>query len=347
MYDGFSSHILGLRASDGSVLWSRELGDESISSPAVVGGRVYVGSGGDPGGMFVFALPPGTPSDPAGRPSPTATARAGPGTRRGPGAVSPATIPRGYAVVRQAHDAPPGVQTAGSALCPSGTVVYGGGVFTASGDLAANVSSSYPYEGGSRGWEGSVNNASGADMTFDVYAVCGRQPGHYEVVEGSAVDDPAGTQVASTADCGGRLYKVLGGVARLSSPDTAVNVNGSIPYQFGKNFLYSGWKVWANNAGSGDSAVDAWAICARGMKLWSIRSSFPYADDPPGTEAFAEEACPVGTLPTGGGVSSHNSSTLVDVNSTYPDPGTLGWGAWENNAGSSDATSSAYVVCVL
>jgi len=66
---------------------------------------------------------------------------------------------------------------------------------------------------------------------------------------------------------------------------------------------------------------------------------------PPGAQDFVGQECPTGKVPTGGGIYSSSSSTLVNVNATYPNPGFTGWGAYENNASGVEGTIYAYAIC--
>ena len=48
-------------------------------------------------------------------------------------------------------------------------------------------------------------------------------------------------------------------------------------------------------------------------------------------------------VPVGGGALSNSSSTVVNLNSTYPIPG--GWRSYVNNAGAGQTALTPYVVC--
>jgi len=65
---------------------------------------------------------------------------------------------------------PAGGQNSGSVACPAGKKVLGGGVSSTSGDLGHNVNSSYPTS--ETTWRADVNNNSGQDRSFIVYAIC-------------------------------------------------------------------------------------------------------------------------------------------------------------------------------
>jgi hypothetical protein len=62
------------------------------------------------------------------------------------------------------------------------------------------------------------------------------------------------------------------------------------------------------------------------------------------SQNFGSVNCASGELRTGGGVFG-SGGRVQSVNSSYP-IGTLGWGAWMNNNGSSGLTFTVYAVCL-
>jgi hypothetical protein len=66
---------------------------------------------------------------------------------------------------------PNGSQSFGSVSCPAGSLRTGGGVFGSLGFGGGqqSVNSSYPS---GNGWAAYMNNATGVNGTFNVYAVC-------------------------------------------------------------------------------------------------------------------------------------------------------------------------------
>lgn len=64
-----------------------------------------------------------------------------------------------------------GVQAAASAVCPSGTLVLGGGGFSSSGSTATNLNTTIPSS--TTGWESFENNGTTSSNTLTAYAVCG------------------------------------------------------------------------------------------------------------------------------------------------------------------------------
>ena len=160
----------------------------------------------------------------------------------------------------------------------------------------------------------------------------------------NSVDNPAGTETGANVMCPS-TYKVLGVGGVGASDDTAVTLNSLLPVKATRPTLY-GATAWVNNAGIGDDTAYAIAVCGK-LKDWSMTQSAT-VDNPSGTESLAEQACPTGTVPTGGGVFASSGETSVDINSTLPDPGgKIGWGAFENNASVADNTIYAKAPCAL
>jgi hypothetical protein len=268
-----------------------------------------------------------------GRPAPRGERTVPPSTVR-PDQTS--SIPRRYAVVNSGSlPAPTGAQTHGEVLCPPNTVVWGGGVFIQLRSLWANVNSSYPT--GSTGWAANVNNASGSDTTFTVYAICAKQPRNYAVVS-AVFPNPAESQSTGEVSCPG-TSKVLGGGSYSDSASTTyANINSTLPI--------SGKTWWVNmNNGWISAHVTVFAVCGntRGRARYSGSIQVP---NPAGEQTFSSVSCPAGQVPSGGGgYSSALDHSAVTLNSTYPDG--AGWSSYENNAGSGNPPyTKSFVICV-
>jgi hypothetical protein len=72
---------------------------------------------------------------------------------------------------------PANTQNFGSATCPAGEYVTGGGAFGSFGGVTQSVNSSFPFKNPStvaapNAWGVWMNNADAAAHTFNVYAVC-------------------------------------------------------------------------------------------------------------------------------------------------------------------------------
>jgi hypothetical protein len=210
-----------------------------------------------------------------------------PAAPQGAGKVAPAvqqpahisSIPKRYTVVNSGPLlAPNGVQTRGTATCPALTVIWGGGVFIQSSALGANVNSSFPN---GNAWSGDVNNAGGFDTTFNVYAICAKQPGYS--IQSATVTNFAGQQNTAQATCPG-TSKILGGGGLSSSLSTAVNINSTIPV--GKK----AWRVDMNNATGSAFGATAYAVCGHAKARTTIIGSG--VTNPAGQETFSSVSCP-------------------------------------------------------
>jgi hypothetical protein len=265
-------------------------------------------------------------------------APAAPGAGKPAPEVQAAAKPTGYTVVSASFSAPNGQQTFGSVTCPATNKgvtrdPLGGGVVITSNSLSANINSSFPV---STAWETYVDNNSGADTSFTVYAVCATPHKHYAVVSNS-VSNPSGVQNSAIAACPSGT-KVTGGGGYNSSGDLAVNINTSIPSG-------NGWRVDANNAGAGANSLTSYAVCSAS---WPAKTGYHVAvgtaqTNAAGAETLASVSCSSGQSVLGGGGFSSSGSTAVNMNTTVPSG--AGWAVYENNASSSSASITAYAIC--
>jgi hypothetical protein len=264
---------------------------------------------------------------PAAAPAPGKTAPASPDVR-----ASKPKPPKGYAVVLNGPlTSTTGVQTRGTATCPTGTVPFGGGEFTPASNLSVNLNSSFPITGG---WAADLNNASGTSTTFDVYVVCANAPKLYRVVTGPATTNPAGAQSGAEAVCPAKTF-VLGGGSLSSTGSTSVNINSSFN-------LGNGWRTDENNASAASAIVTPYAICAKKPKGY-VRAEGAPVSNPAFTQTLASISCPAPTVPLSGGGFSGSSATSTNLNSSFPSAG--GWGLYEDNGSASAATVGAFALC--
>lgn len=304
------------------------------------------------GGLVVFAGTVATAGGSAGasvtKSVHPASSVAGPRLAKGP-AIPLGTHPKikGYDVVSSSYDAPNGIQSAGTASCPSGTVVYGGGEIVDSDSLDANVNSSYPL--GDTEWVADVNNASGADTGFAVYAVCADKVKGYRIAEGATVDDPSNDESTATVNCPSGTV-VLGGGGYSSSASTYVSVNDTYPNAGppGSTANFTEWIFENNNLSASDASTTAYAVCAKKPKGYVFEATQPPIVSTPGTELLATATCPGSSpLPLGGGSATSfilANNTGVDMNSSFPDGS--GWESYENNSSAIDYDLWTYMICV-
>ncbi len=251
--------------------------------------------------------------------------------------VRPA-MPPGYTVVVTRNVAAPnGRQSEGYVLCPTGTVVLGGGEDLAGG-LDATVNSSWP--GSSTSWDAEVNNSTGSATTFDVWAVCANQPKGYLIVNSTA-SNPPGTESAAGVACPTGLgLKVLGGGGWSNAGSVDVNMSSSWPVTTTKPTTAS-WRVEENNTSTFAATVEAFAIC--GKEPGYVISKGKAAPIGIGARGEGVAACPATLVPMGGGPRDKNGSVFTDINSSVPAFG--GWDVDISNADTITHTIRVYVTC--
>lgn len=253
-------------------------------------------------------------------------------------AVVPAA-PSGWTIVLSHFGASPG-ETIGVAVCPTGTVVWGGGVEDNQAALGeGTVHSSYP-SGSGDGWEAVINNDIGGEWLFGVYAVCAAKPKHYSIQTACGFSPSAGQDDLS-ASCPlsrrGKPFKALGGGGDGLTQDLSQNINSSYPSS-------GAWNVHMNNPAQVGASFAAFVVCGavKGYKLVHGTA----VTNPVGARTTANALCPTGTTTVGGGGSSASTSTAVNTNSTLPYTDGSGWTVLEDNSSTSDTQITPYAVCV-
>lgn len=269
-----------------------------------------------------------------GHPARVATGQQAPSSKI-PAAV-PATGFSGYVEVVSAllTDAA-GTQTTGTAVCPAGKSLVGGGAVISSTSLSENINSSIPSADGLT-WRVYVNNSSATSGTFRVYAICVKKLAVYSVVAGTGIDNPAGAQNSATVTCAKGTFP-LGGGGFASSGSTAVNLNTSIP-------ITRGWRTDVNNASTGDNTATAYVICGKKRPGYAEVTGTTTTINP-SSQGSATVTCPAGTLVLSGGAFSSSGSTAVNLNSTLP-ISTTTWQSYEDNATTGTNSLTAYAVCI-
>jgi hypothetical protein len=261
-----------------------------------------------------------------------------------PPAVPPAL--NGYTVVTSGVlDSPDGRQAEGIVFCPTGTVAFDGGVLGGSLAPGQSINGSVPVVEGSvaTGWQAFIDNTTGSDSTFQVYAVCAKQPKQYAIV-GQIFVNAADAQNTELVPCplgsNGKPMKVLGGGGVGGAGTPGQDINTSMP--IGGQTL--SWRIDINNTFGFDNLASVYAVCGA-AKSWKVVSGAA-VDNPAGAQTQADAACPSGLTAVSGGGYSSSRGMLVNLNTTYPATGS-DWQVAENNASIADATLTPWVVCVL
>jgi hypothetical protein len=160
--------------------------------------------------------------------------------------------PKGYSVAFSGADNPPHADSAATATCPAGTVVFSGGALSSDDTTAVVLTSIGPL--GPHRFTAAMANTSNTDQRLTAFAVCGAKPPKYAIVSQSSTDMghddafftptcPAGTSV-------------LGGGIRVVNPGFDVAIAGS------EDEDRHGWFGEAVNQRPGATMLTGQAICA-------------------------------------------------------------------------------------
>jgi hypothetical protein len=250
-------------------------------------------------------------------------------------AASAGATPANYSVqMSRTISVPGGRQARGTARCPAGTVVLGGGAVVPQPRVAVSLKSTHPIKDGS-GWVAVVNNTSGASASFTVKAVCATAPAQYAVMETPRFSVAAGATSTGDQLCPG-LERPFGGGVEQSSESTAVSIDDSFVL-----VEIDGWQVHVNNRSSASETFRVFAICAAPPASFHLLTG-PLVPLPAGMQEPASVTCPAGTRPLGGGSFSGFVSPVGVLGSSGPTQD--GWSIAESNA-TSGAMVEAFVTC--
>lgn len=265
---------------------------------------------------------------------------------------SPAPKPSGYAIVHSAvQTSANGTQTSADVACPTNTlgpvVALGGGATIASRSLGVTINSSYPDYNGS--WKVTINNTSGADTTFTVYAVCALNLN--PLTYGSVITIPPGTQAEAYTQCPTGTV-LLGGGAQTSPGDTSASINEMVPFfgPAGSGTSGYSWDTYINNAGTNSPRATAWSDC---MDASYVPPGVTMAVGTPtlapsGAVTTSTVSCPkvnrIQTSVLTGGEGNGSFSTAVNLAASYPVSSTKWATALTNSSGSSTDVTT-YAIC--
>jgi hypothetical protein len=246
-----------------------------------------------------------------------------------------ATAPPGYQIViGTAVSVPPStLDTGASTTCPSGTVIWGGGVFFLGGSqLYQNINTSEPS--GSSGWEARVNNFGPMTGQIRVDAICANQPSGYQIVF-KTVANPSFMQSSTVATCPIGTVALDGGT--LSTSD---QVNAVLTSAWPKS--KTKFKGYMYNGTTTSERFTVIAICGQTPPGYKIVSST--ASVPTSSTLIAGIACPASTSIIGGGaqVASHDLRVMI---SGSMDGSPTSWLVNVSNASPSTQQVTSYAIC--
>ncbi len=164
-----------------------------------------------------------------------------------------AAKPKGYQSASTLVDDPAGMQTTGSATCPSGTVLLSGSVLSHGDTNSQYLTSEWPSS--TRTFKVSQENAGTSDAPFDVTVLCAKKPAGYTLVVAHTSAPPlqAGVPVAICPSG----TSVIGGGVHVATPQALVNPTDSID-----DNNRTAWLAWVENGTAAAVAVSGYAICA-------------------------------------------------------------------------------------
>jgi hypothetical protein len=151
---------------------------------------------------------------------------------------------------------------------------------------------------------------------------------------------PNGLQTSGSVTCpvkkGAQTVPFSGGVL-VQTDSLGASLNSSSP-------TAHGWSVAVNNASGAASQFTVYAVCAKKPKGYIQQVSGGALPVLPGSTVTAHYNCPKGDLITGGGGFTNTSSTLVSLNSSWPQD-VATWGLSINNFSTGSATITMVIVC--
>jgi hypothetical protein len=154
-------------------------------------------------------------------------------------------------------------------------------------------------------------------------------PGYVTANSGPLVAHHNG-QTNGQATCPAGTVPLGGGVSGAN----VTTLNTSQP-------IGTSWVGHVNNPTGSDTGFVVEAICATLPNHYHVKAASTIV--PAFSQARLTVACPQLSLPLGGGATAASTSTLVNLNSSFPI--TTGWVADVDNASSAAVAASVFVVC--
>ncbi|MBM3151581.1 MAG: hypothetical protein FJZ96_05150 [Chloroflexi bacterium] len=242
--------------------------------------------------------------------------------------IFPLILPRTEQVYTQVSIAA-GVVGSATAVCPSGSVIVGGGF--AAGNNMVIYTHSRSSDG--NGWTAYAKNFAGASGLLNSYAICLWNVSGTTSQVFTQVSVPAGGVKQALATCPAGSVVTGGGYA--SSADNLQVYNSS---KSG-----NGWQAYAENLSGSSQLFNAYAIC---LTATGAVTDHEYVQiTVPGSSSDGKDiACPSGSLVTGGGFALGDN--LVIYNSSMKPTDVTKWNAYARNTGAGGQLLNIYAVCL-
>jgi hypothetical protein len=248
------------------------------------------------------------------------------------------TAPAGYSIVTSAPvTAVNGRQTHAPVACPATTKPISGGAHVDSSSTLVNLNSSYPV--GRRSWSVRVNNLSGADVTFEVYAVCVSRPAlDFTVSTRTVGNHPHQVQSARVGCAKGVM---VGGGVKSNSVKPEVSIHYMGPD--GAPAFPTAWVVLMDNPTASPEGFTVYSVCRKHAPDAAHVVVGSETPNPAGTQTAAIAQCEDGNVAVAGGGFSSSTAQTISMSSSFPQG--QGWSSAENNTGTRGETAGAAVIC--
>jgi hypothetical protein len=159
--------------------------------------------------------------------------------------------PAGYKQVFKGANNPNNALTTATVTCPTGTVVYSGGVQSTADGFGSAVPSLGPAN--KTTFRASVFNGTGTDQHLTVWAVCGQQPPKYRIV--AVPSSGGGNAFYIDAACPTGTALIGGGVIQTGTLSHTVVIGASTD-------VGQAWQGRVLNPGGGSISLSVRAVCA-------------------------------------------------------------------------------------
>ena len=248
-----------------------------------------------------------------------------------------ANAPAGYQQVETTITAPHGPFDAGGAVtCPTGKVVWGGGVVFSGGFAGIGNSINTSAPNGETMWKARYNNDTTRDINVAIQAICANRPRNYSIQFANAAN-PMHTQSHATAICPLNTVLLSGGV--FSTSDVAsVYTLSAFPMSQRKYRAV----VW--NGSDRDEQMSAFAVCARKPAKYVLTTRATSSDGGGPVTAIGGGQCPTGTSAIGGGTKVLMPNPAVYIGGGIVEP-QMQWLSEVVNSATAPATTTLFAIC--
>ena len=222
---------------------------------------------------------------------------------------------------------PASSQAGATAVCPSNSVVTGGGFATSGSNMFVKTMSI-----SGNGWQVYGVNQLGSSQLLNAYAVCLYNSGGTTSQVYNQVTVPAGSDGHSAVTCPAGSVVTGGGYAS-NDQFTVYNSTKS----------GNGWQVYAHNNSGSSQLLNAYAVCLAGTNA-TTSQVIKQVSIPSSSTKGVSIGCPSGSLVTGGGFAG--SSDLLMYNTSMTSSTPYAWESYARNLTGSSKLLNTYAICL-